>query len=86
MVETYPDGGPSAGVEIKDDLYFQLTTNNNQLAVLNGTIQNENNLSIIDLGECANILIRENNLPENTDLIILKLENMTLVSNEKSIQ
>ena len=86
VVETYPDGGHSAGVEIKDDLYFQLTTNNNQLAVLNGTIQNENNLSIIDLGECANILIRENNLPENTDLIILKLENMTLVSNEKSIQ
>ena len=86
VVETYPDGGPSAGVEIKDDLYFQLTTNNNQLAVLNGTIPNENNLSIIDLGECANILIRENNLPENTDLIILKLENMTLVSNEKSIQ
>ena len=85
-METYPEGGHSAGVEIKDDLYFQLTTRDNQLAVLNGTIPNEKNLSIIDLGECASILIRENNLPENTDLIILKLENMTLISNEKSIQ
>ena len=85
-METYPEGGHSAGVEIKDDLYFQLTTNQNQLEVLNGTIPNENNLSIIVLGECASILIKENNLPENTDLILLKLENMTLISNEKSIQ
>ena len=86
VVETYPEGGHSAGVEIKDDLYFQLTTNRNQLAVLDGTIPNENNLSIIDLGDCASTLISANNLPENTELIILKLENMTLVSNEKSIQ
>ena len=86
VVETYPEGGHSAGVEIKDGLYFQLTTFKNQMEVLNGTIPNTNNLSIIDLGECADILIKENNLREDTDLIILKLENTTLISNEKSIQ
>ena len=86
VVETYPKGGHSAGVKIKDDLYFQLTTTDNQLNVLNGNIANNNNLSIIDLGECKDILIKENNLPEDTDLIILKLENLALISNEKSIQ
>ena len=43
---------------------------------------NEKNLSIIDLGDCAKKLIEANNLPDNTDLIILKLENMNMKSNE----
>ena len=38
------------------------------------------------MGDCANILIKENNLPEDTDLIILKLENTKMISNEKSVQ
>ena len=53
VVETYPNGGHSAGVKIKEDLYFQLTTTSNQLGILNGSISNEKNLSIIDLGDCA---------------------------------
>ena len=44
------------------------------------------NLSVIDLKECANLLIVENGLDNDTDLIILKYENITTNSNEKSIQ
>ena len=44
------------------------------------------NVSIIDLGDCAKKLIAANHLPENTDLIILKLETLTMDKNGKSVQ
>ena len=86
VVETYPKGGNSTGVKISEDLYFELTTAHNQLSLLNGTNSNNKNLSIIDLGECEQLLITRNNLPEDTDLIILKLDSITSTSKEKSVQ
>ena len=63
-----------------------MTTVENQLSLLNGSSTNDKNLSIIDLGDCAQKLIEANNLPEDTDLIILKLENKNMNSTEKSVQ
>ena len=77
-MKLYPEGGNSTGVNISNNLYIEITTHKKQKEILNGTIPNEKNLSIIDLGECYNILIKENNLPNDTDLIILKLESVTL--------
>ena len=87
VIETYPKGGNSTGVKISNDLYFELTTVENQFLSINDmNPDNHNNLSIIDLKECATILKRENNLPNDTDLIILKLENLALSSKDKSVQ
>ena len=87
VIETYPKGGNSTGVKISNDFYFELTTVENQFSLINDmNPDNHNNLSIIDLKECATILKRENNLPNDTDLIILKLENLALSSKDKSVQ
>ena len=50
-------------------------------------MRNQLNSSLIDLGECSNLLKRtyfQNN--DNVSLIILKFEKMTNVSHEKNIQ
>ena len=81
VIETYPDGGHSAGVKIKNDLYFEMTTVSNEKSIIKGSESNDKNVSIIDLGDCEKKLIAVNHLPENTDLIILKLETLTTDKN-----
>ena len=44
------------------------------------------NLSTIDLGECENIIKRENQIDQNIPLIILKLEKMEEVASNRNIQ
>ena len=86
VIETYPDGGLPAIVPVNNDLNFEMTIYSNQLSLLNGSNPNRTNLSVIDLGDCAKKLIQANHLPENTDLIILKLENLSKDKNGKSVQ
>ena len=45
-----------------------------QLTSLNYQINNNLNLSIVDLGECENKIKDENNIPEELDLIIYKID------------
>jgi hypothetical protein len=63
-----------------------MATVSNQKSILDGSSPNIKNLSIIDLGDCAKKLIAANNLPPDTDLIILKLENLSTDKNGKSVQ
>ena len=86
VIETYPDGGLPAIVPVNNDLNFEMTIYSNQLSLLNGSNPNRTNLSVIDLGDCAKKLIQANHLPENTDLIVLKLENLSKDKNGKSVQ
>ena len=44
------------------------------------------NTSVIDLGQCADLLKSSYNLDNKTDLIILKYENIVINTSEKSVQ
>ena len=71
----------------KDNTVYQLTSKRNELDLLNSDNLPDNyTLSIIDLGECENILKKEYNLNENDNLIILKQEKLSGKSSEKDIQ
>ena len=72
--------------EIKTDEYiFQLTDSQNEINTLNGINLNRNDLSIIDLVKCGEILKLKNNI-NNLNLIILKYENLTNLTSEKNVQ
>ena len=43
-------------------------------------------MSIIDLGECENLLKKENNINEDDNLIILKFEKKTNIASDKNVQ
>ena len=76
-------------IEGKDNIVFQITNSENQKNILkNATLINNNqNLSIIDLATCEDILKNQYNINSNDSLIILKQENTSsnLKSSEKNI-
>ena len=74
ILKTYQSDGESIVIEGADNYVFQITTSENELDILNGENDNKYNLSIIDLGECEQLLKRENNIDEDANLIILKFE------------
>ena len=64
---------------------------NNYIYELTNTFNDNNNnsqydLSTIDLGECENILKRENEIDQNIPLILLKLEKTGEVASNRNIQ
>ena len=70
-----------------NDFIFEITTENNEKEMLNRQSRSKLNSSVINLGECSNLLKKKyfpNN--ENVSLIILKYEKMTNISSEKNIQ
>ena len=69
----------------KDNYYFLITSYD--YGLINDKINNKSNLfSIIDLGECENILRENNNLNENISLIILAFEKLSNISSERNLQ
>ena len=83
LVKTYPSDGHSIKIPVEDDYAFQVTTTSNE----NDFLQNDDNgLSILEFGNCENILKRENHIDENETLIILKYENTKGSAREKDIQ
>ena len=77
-------------IEGKDNIVFQITNSENQKNILKNTtlINNNQNLSIIDLATCEDLLKAQYNISSNDSLIILKQENTNsnLKSSEKNIQ
>ena len=70
-----------------NDFIFEITTIENEIDILNEKSENTYNSSIIDLGECNNLLKQkyfQNN--KNVSLIILKFENTINYSSEKNIK
>ena len=86
IIQSYPDSGKSVVIKAENDYIYQVTTLNNELSSLNGTIDNPYNLSIIDLGECEDIIRDEYNISENVNLIFLKYEKMTEVVSKRDVQ
>lgn len=85
-IQTYPENGQSVLIEGKNNYIFQITTDDNEVSTLNGNLENKIYMSIIDLGECENLLKKENNINEYDNLIILKFEKKTNIASDKNVQ
>ena len=68
-----------------DGITFQITTDKNEIDTFNGEIENKNNLSMIDLDDCAELLKKEYDI-ENSTLILLKTENKEKIASERNVQ
>ena len=73
--------------EGENNIIYQITTSKNEIELLknNSSINNNYNLSIIDLGECESKLKQEYNMLDNDTFIYLKRENMNIKSSQKDI-
>ena len=84
VLDTYPDDGISIKIPAPDDFAFQLTSTSNELlALLN---PNGDGLSIINLGDCENLIKQQYGIPSNLSLVILKYEKLVGIGSNKSIQ
>ena len=70
----------------ENNFVFHITSAENELALLKGKSNNTNKFSVIDLGECGNLLKKHYNINENVSLIIMKYEKITNISSERSLQ
>ena len=73
-------------IESDNNYIFQLTNSLNEENTKDGKNINNYNLSMIDLGECENLLKRKNNINNNVSLIIYKMEKVGIVASQKNIQ
>ena len=79
--------GQKMYIKGENGFMFEITTEENEKVILKNKIRNQLNSSVIDLGECSNLLKNKyfpNN--DNVSLILLKFEKMTKNSTEKNIQ
>ena len=67
-------------------MIYQITTYKNQVTALENNSFNNNNLSIIYLNQCEDILKQEYNIDDIGQLLIFKQENKTDKSSEKSVK
>ena len=70
----------------EDNCFFHITSSQNELELLKGNNNNTNKFSIIDLGECENILKDHYKINKNLSLLIMKFEKVTNISSERSLQ
>ena len=81
-----PENGKSFIIKGKNNITFQVTNGNNEMELLvKGSLDNQN-LSIIDLGECETKLKNEYNINETLSLIYIKQENSLAKPFDKNIQ
>ena len=86
LLKSYSSDENSVVIKGEDNIVFQLTTTENELNILNGNYENEYNLSIIDLGDCETLLKNKYEIDEDSNLIILKSEQITNISAQKNVQ
>ena len=87
IIKTCPSNANESLIIVTNDSYaFQITNSYNELKALNGLYSNEYNLSMIDITECENLMKEKGYLNEDQNLIILKCEKITNISNEKKVQ
>ena len=81
-------GEKKISIKAKNEYIFELTTQINELELLNEGIPIKRNTSLLDLGECNNLLKNQYfpNINENISFIILKYEKLTNNITEKNIQ
>jgi surface protein len=84
-----PENGESQIIKGTDgDTVFQITTNQNDLDFINNPnlINNNLNISIIDLGECEITLRKIYNISDNDPLIFIKQETISDKASEKNVK
>ena len=81
-----PESGKSQIIKGENDTVFQITNAKNEKELLEDESLNNQNISIIDLGQCEIKLKKEYNINDNDSLIYLKQENTNAKANEKNIQ
>ena len=85
LIKNYTVGDDSIEIKGENNSIFQLTTTNNELKRFSGNLLNNNNLSIIDLGNCETTLKSFYRINSNLSLIIKKFEQITIAS-ERNVQ
>ena len=86
VIETYPTNGISIIIPAESNYTLQLTNTNNELLTLNGSLLNDNAMSMVNLKGCESLLKESNNIPKEDPLIILKYEKSTNFAFEKNVQ
>ena len=81
-----PDDGKSQVIKGENNTIFQITSGKNELELLEGGFLNNQNISILDLGECENTLKEHYHINESDSLIILKKENTLGKPSEKNVE
>ena len=81
-----PDDGKSQVIQGENGQIFQITNGKNELELLKGEFLNNQNLSILDLGNCETKLKKVYNLNDNDSLVYLKQDNINSKASEKNIQ
>jgi len=79
--------GKNIIIEGEDDIIFQITTEKNEIELINN--QNESsdyNFSIIDLNECESLLKNVYSINENDSLIFIKQEKLSEKTSEKEVK
>ena len=73
-------------IQGKDNFYFHLTNTKKDLELLKGNNNKTNKFSVIDLGECDDILKEHYHINKSESLLILKMEKITNISSERAFQ
>ena len=78
--------GKELAFQANDNFSFHITNSENELDALKGKNNSTNKFSVIDLGECENLLKNYYKINKNLSLIIMKFEKVTNISTERSLQ
>ena len=78
--------GKSQVIKGGNDIIYQLTNGKNEKELLQSDMINNQNLTILDLGECENKLKIKYSIDNNDSLIYLKKENINVKASEKDVQ
>ena len=78
--------GKSQVIKGENDTFYQLTNEKKEKELLKGDVLNNQNLTILDLGECGNLLKKIYNISDNDSLLYLKKENNSAKASEKDVQ
>ena len=79
-----PEGNNNLIIQRSDDVIFHVTNSKAELELLKSK-EGNNNISIIDLGECEAILRKNYHINENDSLIFIKKEKISSKASEKNI-
>ena len=73
-------------IESKDNVFYHITTLENELNSIEGKNNNTNKFSKIDLGECEDILRDAYNIDKNLSLLMVKMERLSNKSSDRNLQ
>ena len=86
IIKTYSTDNEDIIIEGVDNFIFQLTSTQKENNRLNLNLKSEYSLSIIDFGECEELIKGEKDLNPNNSLILLKYEKEINISNRRIVQ